>query len=197
MKWQNVQRNLQRDPWLADVLFHDEIVREGKMPDEQLQRAIVDCNVTHVMFRGSTDSLRIDSRPVYRGFEISSAPRTAIENEPEYDDFKDGLAYQIGYYLVMQVHDPSQIHVTHLSHSPYQLGVEPNVRSIRWAAVREQQKLKGFWRRWVAVVRNVSIVSEGEYLKNGYDVFRFPERFSPFDAGWHLKQKNVISPHVT
>lgn len=188
MKWLHIQENLKKDPWLVHVLFHRDIVREGKMPELALQQAIADCNITHVMFRGSTDKLRIDSRPVYKSLRIESSSHFVREREPGYDDFMDMLVYEINYYLVIEVNH--QIVVTHLSEVP-DLIEKPNVTSIRWATVNQQRNIRGSQYRWVAVVRNISIISHGEYQTNGYDVFKFPAGFNPYHAEWHVKQKTV------
>lgn len=193
MKWQHVRSNLERDPWLSHVLFHSYIVREYKMPDQGLQQSIADCNITHVMFRGSTNSLDIDSRPVCKGLRISSAPVHTTENPIGYDHFNDTLRYEIGYYLVVQASDLGPPTVVHLSHTPDPPTMQPDTRSIRWAGVQLARQLRDVHFRWIAVVRNISIVSQAEYLSNGYDVFKFPAGFTPFKIGWHLKSTSAVS----
>ncbi len=193
MKWQQARKIFEQDPWFKYVLFHDEWRRTGALPAESLQESIVDHNVTHMMFRSSFNRLRIDSRPVYRTFSLHSAPMSVIR-DGLYDDFADDLGCEIGYFLVAQMlkFGPPEIVVEHLSWTADRPDEIPNRRSIRWAGVKMEKKLHPQPHRWLAVVRNVSIISrQSERLVNGYDVFKCPGGFNPFSYEWNARRADT------
>lgn len=188
MKWNQFQRNFKQDPWLRDVLFHSEICRTSGMPDEKLQRSIVECSVTHLMFRGGIELLRIDSKPFVRLCSIDTGFNLLGHDElfgRKFDDYTDELGYGVNYFLVAEVLQPHKVIVEYLSTSPARYGDNPKMSAIRWGAVNLEKRLQKKLHIWRAVVRNVYIISQGEFLMNGYDVFNCPEGFNPMYAGWH------------
>lgn len=192
MKWQNAKKILEQDPWLKYVLLAGHIRRGNEANEKGLLESVVDCNVTHIMFRGAAEHYRIDSRPVERMMSISS--NTTITSDvagKNFDDFKDHLGYGIGYYLVVEAQNPQQVIVDHLTWTPHEYGAPPRTKSIRWSVIEQSRKLRHREHQWIALVRNVSIISQGEYLMNGYDVYKFQPEFNPYRACWHFRAKEV------
>jgi hypothetical protein len=185
MKWERAKDSLSRDPWLRSVITYSQ-TGNGYVVDDDHLKSIVDCNVTHIMFRGTEGNLTINSRPEFKTVKITSAPPFGLPEDQGsgLDVYDDHLGYEIGYFLVVQAYDPEELIIRSLHLNPLRNQDTRTEKSIRWGAVELSRRLDRP-HKWVAIVRNIQIISQGEYLMNGYDVFKCSPGFTPYRAGWH------------
>jgi hypothetical protein len=185
MKWKNAKEILSCDPWLRSVITYSQ-TGNGQTVDDRGLESIVECNVTHIMFRGTEVNLTINSRPQFKTVKISSAPPFGLPEDQGagLDIYDDHLSYEIGYFLVVQAYDPEELIVRSLHVTPLRFEDTRTEKSIRWGAVEINGRLARP-HKWIAIVRNIQIISQGEYLMNGYDVFKCSPGFTPYRAGWH------------
>lgn len=183
VKWDKVKEILSKDGWMKHVLFEE----ERALSDPSFQKSLVEENITHIMFRPGPPNP--DWRPVYMGIGIHSFPQALAHPSKRglfsplpatgFDEYSDDLGYSICYHLVFKLHDPEQTVIKRLDST--------HRKSVRWDSVGfcKRQDRKGRRSALLAVVRQISIVSQSEYLMNGYDVFKLPLAFNPMAAGWY------------
>ncbi len=190
MKWEKMRETFERDPWLKRVVFSDEwLATSGDEAEKDKKMRIwCECNCAHIMFR-PFEGLNPNWRPIMRLMSVHSG-----RHKGGFDEFETHISCSISYKLVFVVKQWGE--VESLVVVPFEQA-EPGgkTKSFRWQMFKDLNVAKAGRRiEWIAVVRNVSVIEDGDYLRNTYDVYKFPFGFNPHSAGWHeTKQSRPVS----
>ncbi len=191
MKWPKLREILKRDEWLKLVIGladNNALARCNTEADkEKWMKIWCDCQLTHIMFC-PFEGLNPYWRPVLKILEVATTPEglspTVMGPYGCFKEWSDTLGYEWKYALVLKIRKGSTetLHVEWFEDRPLKR------RSFRWATVdlwRKYQK-KGMKVEGVAVVQNRQIISDGEYLLNCFNVFKFPTGFNPLREWMHV-----------
>lgn len=185
MKQGKVNEIFETDPWLKRIIWNENWLADCKDEEEKNRRIHLwyESQVSHIMFR-PFKGLNLKWRPVGKQLSIASC----TDPDSRCDEFVDHVAYTINYKLVLMVIPENG--VEQLVVEPFEaLSLNNPSGSFRWKAVKYHKEIDGKI-HWIAVVRNITLISQGDIMFNGYDVYKFPSNFTPFMAGWHLDQKS-------
>lgn len=187
MDWKKMSDVFARDEWMKRVVFSDEWLSDckGEADKQKKMEYWCDCNVAHIMFR-DFGLLSPDWRPVIRWTELQTGPY-----RPPFLDLHVNVACSISYKSVftVRVGGTDKLMILQLE----QMTPASPSKSIRWEVIKQSRIPGRSLTKWIAVVRNVVILRDGDFLENSYDVFKFPEHFHPIGAGWHKPQEIVVA----
>lgn len=188
-----VSEMVSEHPWLIPVIDRYGIIERFLSIQERRKyfESLCNCNVTRIDFLPES-TLSPYWKPVRSELSITTKDGWSFfgSMNSSYYQFQDDLQYDISYVLVYERVENATTQTLVARFTVDSLG-----KSYRNRLLGEFRRAmsRGMRVNAVALVRNISIISQGEYIENRFEVFKFSPGFNPFLEGWSLAEGRIRS----